>query len=354
MGTVRNGSLAGPPARPARTGAKSRRRRAWSSMAVSAALAGMGLATVFAAPAWAPPLPITPPAHGVVPGVAVVAIGSPEVNLFYTATDGTVWYKEGVGSSGPPIPLYGHLVSAPAPIGTGITDFTGTIEAVFGRGTDNQLWYAENTNDAWTGWMPLGGQLTSKPGVAALGGGALRVFVRGTDGAVWQRAYSGTAWSSWQRVGGHVLAGTGPTAAYLTGTGHLYVGVAGIDGQMYLKTVNLTDVNVPAGFFSIGGHTTTSPALTAISPSVLVAFARGTDGAGYHRTYTEAGGPAGWQSMGGRLTSGLAASSTTVAGKTTTYTMALGTDNQVYENDGTWASGPPGFSGWSKVSGWTL
>ena len=68
-----------------------------------------------------------------------------------------------------------------------------------------------------------------------------------------------------------MLAGTGPTAAYLTGTGHIYVGVVGTNRQMYLKVANLS-----AGFFSIGGQTTASPALTAISPSTLVAFSRGT------------------------------------------------------------------------------
>jgi hypothetical protein len=50
--------------------------------------------------------------------------------------------------------------------------------------------------------------------------------------------------------------------------------------------------------------------------------------------------------MGGRLTSGLAASSSTVAGKPTTFTFALGTNNRVWEKTGTWAAYPPKFSGW--------
>jgi hypothetical protein len=107
-------------------------------------------------------------------------------------------------------------------------------------------------------------------------------------------------WESWQRVGGRVLSRTGPTAAYLTGNGHIYVGVVGTDGQMYLKVANLT-----GGFFSIGG----------------------------------------------RLTSGLAASSGIGAGKTTTYTFGPGTDNQVYEKVGSWASYPPSFSGWTQQTG---
>lgn len=307
-------------------------------------LAGMCLAAVFAAPALAQPPPITPPAPGVTPGTAVLppnGTPGPWVNMFYTATDGTVWILQGVGttgvaSCGPPVPYGGRLVSAPAPI------WTGSAEIVFGQGTDGQLWYNQLGTAFGQPWHPLGGRLTSKPGAVSLGGGAYAVFVRGTDGAVWERLHSGGAWHPWQRIGGRVLAGTGPTAAYLSGNGRVYVGVVGTNRQMYLKAANLS-----TGFFSIGGQTTASPALTAISPSALVAFARGTNGAGYYTRYTQAAGAAGWRSIGGRLTSGLAAGSGTAAGKPTTYTFGLGTNSQVYKNIGTWATSPPTFSGWS-------
>jgi len=303
-----------------------------------AALAGTCLAAVFAAPASAQPPPITPPAPGVTPGTAVTPSTGPD--MFYTATDGTVWIKQGAGTGGPPVPYGGRLLSAPAPI------WTGSAEIVFGQGTDGQLWYNQLGAVFGTPWQPLGGRLTSKPGAVSLGGGAYAVFVRGTDGAVWERLYTGTAWDPWQRVGGQVLPGTGPTAAYLTGTGHIYVGVVGTNRQMYLKVANLS-----TGFFSIGGQTTASPALTAISPSTLAAFSRGTNGAGYYDRYIEAEGPTGWQSMGGQLTSGLAASSGIAAGTATTYTFGLGTDNQVYQETGTWATYPPSFSGWIQVTG---
>ncbi len=330
-----NRGLAGASARPARPAGRWRRHPAGSSMAVIVALAGMGLAPVSAAAASDPPPIITPPAPGVTPGTAV---GAPftEVQMFYTATDGTVW-EQGLAPGHPAVPVSnGRLVGGPAPISTGST------EIVFGRGTDNRLWYSQIGARSWGPWRPLGGELTSKPGAALLGGGAYTVFVRGTDGAVWQRTHSGTGWSSWQHVGGQVLSGTGPTAAYLTGTGHIYVGVVGTDRQMYLKVANRT-----TGFFSIGGRTTASPALTAISPSTLVAFSRGTNGAGYYNKVTEAEGLTGWLSIGGRLTSGLGAGAGMVAGKPTTYTFGLGTDNQVYYNVGTWASYPPSFSGWT-------
>jgi hypothetical protein len=284
-----------------------------------------------------PPLISPPPAPGVTPGTTVTGT---EVDVFYTATDGTVWLVQGQGTGGPPLPYGGRLLSAPVPI------WTGSAEIVFGQGTDGQLWCNQGGSDLGTPWQPLGGELTSQPGAVSLGGGAYAVFVRGTDGAVWQHVFSGTAWDAWQRVGGQVLPGTGPTAAYLTGTGHIYVGVVGTDRQIYLKVANLS-----TGFFSIGSQTTGSPALAAISPSTLAAFSCGTDGTGYYTTYTEADGPTGWQSMGGRLTSGLAAATGIVAGNPTTYTFGLGTDNQVYQQVGTWAPDLPSFSGWSGITG---
>ena len=307
-------------------------------MAVMVALAGICLAPVSAAAAPHPPPIITPPAPGVAPGTAVVG-PSTLIDVLYTGTDRTVWDIGGFPFGGPAVPVTnGRLIGGPAPI------WTGSTEIIFGRGTDNQLWYSQISNFSWTPFSPLGGELTSKPGAVSLGGGAYAVFVRGTDGAVWQRIYSGRAWSSWRSLGGHLLPGTGPTAAYLTGSHHIYVGVVGTDRQLYLKIADLA-----TGFFSIGGQMTASPALTAISPSTLVAFSRGTNDAGYYNRYTEAEGLTGWQSMGGRLTSGLAASSQMVAGKPTTYTFALGTDNAIYGKIGTWASYPPSFSGWASA-----
>ena len=327
--------LAGKPARPVRPVRRWRRRRAGWSMVVVLALAGVCLAPLSAAAAPDPPPDIPSPAPGVAPGLVVTSGSS--IDMLYTATDGTVWIKQGVASGGPPVPYGGRIVGAPAPI------FAAGTDIVFGRGTDNQLWYNVLGYYFSQPWQPLGGRLTSNPGAVSLGGGTYAVFVRGADGAVWERMYSGTTWSSWRSLGGQVLAGTGPTAAYLTGSHHIYVGVVGINRQTYLKIADLA-----TGFFSIGGQTTASPALTAISPTTLVAFSRGTNGAGYYDRYTQAGGQTGWQSIGGQLTSGLAAGSSLVAGKATTYTMALGTDNQVYETVGNWASNPPTFSSWTQ------
>lgn len=304
-----------------------------------AALAGSCLATLLAATASAQPDPppyILPPAPGVTPGAQVEpdGTGGTAVNVLYTASDGSVWIIQGAGSLA--VPYGGRLIGAPAPLWIG-----GGALLNFGRGTDSQLWYNRTTTGFSQPYHSLGGRLTSKPGVASLGGNAYAVFVRGTDGAVWERVYRGAKWGSWQRTGGQVLAGTGPTAAYLTGSGHLYVAVTGTNHQVYLKVANGS-----GGFFSIGGRTTANPALAAISSTTLAAFCRGTNGAGYYTRYTAAAGAGGWRSMGGKLTSGVSAASSTASGTATTYTFGLGTNISPFGDTGTWASYPPPFSGW--------
>jgi hypothetical protein len=274
-----------------------------------------------------------PPAPGITPG----AVAQPDgeggyaLTVLYTASDGSVWVIQGAGSLA--VPYGGRLIGAPAPLYIG-----GADDALlnFARGTDSQLWYNRTTTGFSQPYYPLGGRLTSKPGAVSLGGGAYAVFVRGTDGAVWERMFNGSKWISWQRLGGQVLAGTGPTAAYLTGSKQLYVAVAGTNHQIYLKVAN-----GPGGWVSIGGQATANPALTAASSTTLAVFCRGTDHAGYYTRYTAAGA-SGWRSMGGKLTTGVSAASS----PSTTYTFGLGTNISVYGDTGTWTSYPPAFSGW--------
>jgi hypothetical protein len=94
--------------------------------------------------------------------------------------------------------------------------------AVFGRGTDNRLWWRHQSSAGWSGWAPLGGVLTSKPTVAigaAVAPDALSVFVRGPNGSVLDRTLHGTPnpgemeWTPWVSLGGKLLPGTAPASA---------------------------------------------------------------------------------------------------------------------------------------------
>jgi hypothetical protein len=327
--------------------ARRRRHVIWAI----AALAVMGIMPVPAAGAAAAP----PPAPGVTPGA--VYVSPAENDVFYTATDRTVWVKNldngalaRVGN--------GLLVSAPSAI------YDGSTVVVFGEGTDHKLWRSvRQATGGYGNWELLGGAITARPAAVAatLEPSVYYVFVRGTDGAVYQAAGTssthGTA--SFTRVGGRVLAGTGPAAAYeeIGPAAHgqapdppadesTWVAVAGTNRALYVTQVGAFPIS--GQWQSAGGQTTASPALTLYQANgSLLAVVRGTDNAAYYRSVQSAGG---WTSIGGRLNSGLVA---TIDGQTgTAYIYTLGTDNQVYQKTANLAASPPAFSPtWTKVTG---
>ena len=80
----------------------------------------------------------------------------------------------------------------------------------------------------------------------------------------------------------------------------------------------------------------------------MVAFARGTDNAAWHKEFFghTAGVTAGWHSLGGKLTSGVTALTQQEAlqfGPTSVF--ALGRDNRAWMDSGTW----PALTGWQLV-----
>ncbi len=322
---------------PLRHRARRRGHLAALATAVVTALAGMGMVTVSAVAASAAP---PAPAHGVTPGAA--AVSSSENDMFFTATDGSVWNVNPRGVE--PFDLRsvgGRLVSAPAAI------WTGSQLIVFGQGTDNQLWYTTCppfASGSCSAWGPLGGKLTSKPGAAFAGPTAAgySVYVRSTDGALWARDHSTAGWNAWHFIGGQILSGTGPAATGTNGGSAPVVTVVGTDRELFVYGRTGTETH----FVDFGGQTTSSPGITYLGGGNLAVFARGTNNAGWYRTSSLPIGPTGpWTSIGGRLTSGVAADTVT-GGETSVF--GLGTDNQVYENQGQF----PAFGGWNRLTGY--
>lgn len=311
-------------------GAPSAPKRRWCrTIWIIAALAAIGLVPALATAASAQP---PSPAPGVAPGALV---SGSHVYFFYTGTDGSVWMGDATASPVIPASVGGHLVSAPAPVAT------ASGLAVFGQGTDNQLWWTRQTATGWTAWEPLGGALTSKPGAAAIGGAGgsvIAVFVRGADGAVWERDFSAGTWQGWASDGGRVLAGTGPAAAGITDArGHTFVDVAVAGANRAIYFERREPAGVLSGWAYAGGQTTASPALAPVpSGNGSVAFVRGTNNAGYHNAGGFGAGTT-WTPMGGRLSSALGAD--TNPGSARSYVFGLGTDGQVYEFIFGWPDG---------------
>ena len=194
-----------------------------------------------------------------------------ENDVFYTATDRTVWVKNLANGSLARVGN-GLLASGPSAI------YDGSTVVVFGEGTDHKLWRAVRQGTGGYGnWELLGGAITAQPAAVAapLRSGYL-VFARGADGAVYQASGTssthGTA--SFTRVGGRVLAGTGPAAAYerigAAARGQAMprppasestsVAVVGTNRALYVTAIGAFPVS--GQWQPAGGQTTASPALT--------------------------------------------------------------------------------------------
>jgi hypothetical protein len=84
-----------------------------------------------------------------------------------------------------------------------------TQTIVFGRGTDDAVWYRvrdEASGGAWQPWRTLGGAVTGTPYGELMPDGRIAVFARGVDGAVWTRtSWDAVSWSPWTTLGGYIL-----------------------------------------------------------------------------------------------------------------------------------------------------
>ena len=302
-------------------------RGRWRARALATGLAGAGLATALVAGATSAGAAVAAaPAGGAAPGG--VYVGNTLV-MAYTGTDHTVTVKN-LGSGGATFNVGGNLIAAPslAPSGSDVV--------IFGPGTNHAMFYKVCTlTGSCSGWVSLGGSVTSKGGAVFQGPNVAdySVYARGGNGAVWGRTHTTAGWSAWQSYGGSLLAGTGPAAADLNGT---YLLVVGVNGQLYLAHAGVT------GFSAVGGQTTASPGLAATAAptggqAALVGVARGSNAAGfYHRFLSNSPG---WHSLGGKWNSGLTVAG--LAGTTTTTTLGIGTDGNVWAGTQSWATYPP-------------
>ena len=310
---------------------------------VTAMLAGAVLVIMLAAGPAAAAVP--GPAPGVTPSAAQAGSA---VYVAYTGTDHQAYLRNVTASAQPAVALGGRLIGGPALAFAppGLLG-AGTPLAVFGRGSDNALWWRHQAASGWSRWQSLGGVITARPSAAGLGPGSpfgsLAVFARGTDGMVWYRTLGTGGWGRWAPLpagntaapfAGRLLPGTGPAAS---GVGTLLLAVTGADRHAWLFSITGTATRY--GFVDFSGQTTADPAPVSVTPASIEVFARGTDSALWSRDGMLPLAPAGsWQSLGGRLTSGVTASYGGRGFKM--YVFALGTDNQIWMRSGIAGLGP--------------
>lgn len=113
--------------------------------------------------------------------------------VFARGDDNALWYRTWDGGSWQS--LNGILTSGPVAVSdSGTTD-------VFALGADSDVWQ-RRYGGTWNSWNNLGGILASNPDSTSLGPDSVIVFGRGTDDNLWYKNWDGTSWSNWDNLGG--------------------------------------------------------------------------------------------------------------------------------------------------------
>jgi hypothetical protein len=198
------------------------------------------------------------------------------------------WAPIGSGTfhSKPAVCLSG---TSQTPLGPGgpATTYSGVHVTVFGRGTDDRMWWAYSTDGAnsWDmAWQPIGeGVFNSSPAAACSAGGELlAVFGVGTD----KRMYwafstsSGSSWDmAWAAPIGEGVFTSEPAAACSADGSRIYVLGRGTDNRCYWAYTARGTQGWDMAWQPIGeGVFSSSPSANCSWDGQIVqVFARGTD-----------------------------------------------------------------------------
>jgi len=180
------------------------------------------------------------------------------------------------------------------------------------------------------------------PAAASPGSGRLDLFYRSSrDGSLahqWYLPGPLTTWTAAEPLGGTL---TSQPAVASWAAGRYDVFARGTDNAVWHKSFS---GGTWSGWQSLGGVASSSPAAAAWGAGTLDLFVRGTDNRLYTRHYSTAAGWSGWSGLGGALTSGPAVASWG-AGRLDVF--ARGTDSAVWHK---WFSGGK-WSGWQSLGG---
>jgi subtilisin family serine protease len=260
-----------------------------------------------------------------------VAVPASPVYTFVRGGDGALWGERADGSAWSGFfPLGGQLTGDPA------ATFDGTNVWVFVRGTDDHLYVRRSTGTAWpTGFVGLGGVLGSDPEVVD-DGARVWVFVRGADGGLYAGSFATgqtDSWTGFSALGGAVVGNPSPVDV----GNQVWVFVRGTDNGLYVNARAAS--GSWSGFGNLGGILSSSPS-AAVTPSGVVAAVRGLDGGLYVATFTGTATNTfiGYANRGGQLGSDPSAA----AAVASTWVAVRGLDNGVYTGSLTsWAGFVP-------------
>lgn len=215
--------------------------------------------------------------------------------VFARGIEGALWWAERSGGTWGNWASQGGVITSDP---SAVSWADGRLD-VFARGTDNALWHIFRAGN-WSNWESLGGVITSGPDCASWGPGRLDVFARGTDNALWHKWFDG-GWSAWESLGGAL---TSDPAAVSWGPGRLDVFARGADNRLVHRFFD----GRWSRWESLGGVLASGPDVASWGPGRLDVFVKGTDGQLYQMTFDN--GWTGWRGLGGQISSDPSAVST--------------------------------------------
>jgi hypothetical protein len=259
-------------------------------------------------------------------------------HIFVRGGDGALWdNKDGNWYS-----LGGTFSLNPS----AVKDGNGDIH-IFVRGGDLALWDRKVTSAMGGDWTSLGGQLSSSPSavIEPAYPNWIAIAAKGTDNALWIRdinAYTMTD-GDWSKMGGY-MKGDPFFVASNDGSNYVYTLVKGGDDGLWVNKADTGPKPVSsAAWYGFGGTLTSelSGAIEPVTNGFLKVAVRGSDNALWMCDIDLVASPSGnieyaWSSLGGIVTSNPYVTFDTSGN---IHTFVRGSDNQLWDNKGTWGSG---------------
>jgi hypothetical protein len=237
-------------------------------------------------------------------GPAVCSWGAGRIDIFIRGTTNDLMHKYYDGDWSEWESLGGVLTSDPCAVSWG----SGRID-VFARGSKadgsqvmQKTWLGDT---GWSEWSPQGGTPAGKPAVCAMTSGELDLFIRAKDDTLQYKSLRDGHWSKWESLGGILTSDPGAAS---WGEGRIDVFVRSADSPKQLVQKYFRAGQGWSDWTPLAGMPGGTPTICSRGAGRLDIFVRGTDDSLHHKAYDAGkGGWAGWESLGGVLTSDPAA-----------------------------------------------
>lgn len=189
------------------------------------------------------------------------------------------------------------IVSGPAASyrkGTGILD-------IFARSSTNHLLHKMWTGQAgWSGWVDLGGNITSEPAAISRTAATVDVFAKGDSSNLLHRSFADTVgWSNWENLGGNIASA--PAVASRTQQ----------TMNVFAKSTSNTLLHLGwngnafgwESWEDLGGSIVDGPAAVSRQSISVNVFARSATNHLMHKSWSDGWGWSTWEDLGGNITS---------------------------------------------------